>query len=58
MSQLASIIDDEAPGRATPEEIFKVNAVREAARARLLTLYIGAELFFMLLPGTFSESGT
>jgi len=53
MSQLASIIDDEAAGRATPEEIFRVNAARETARARLLTLYISTGLFFMLLPGTF-----
>ena len=53
MSQLASAIEDQVPCRTTPEEIFRTNAARETALARLLMLYIGSGLFFMLLPGTF-----
>ncbi len=53
MSQLASTIEVEVPGRATPEEIFRINAARETALSRLLMLYVGSGLFFMLLPGTF-----
>jgi hypothetical protein len=53
MSQLASTIEEQVPGRATPEEIFRINAARETALSRLLMLYIGSGLFFMLLPGTF-----
>lgn len=37
----------------SPEEIFKIAARREVRLARLLMLYIGSGLFFMLLPGTF-----
>jgi hypothetical protein len=53
MSQLASTIEEQVRGRATPEKIFRVNAARETALSRLLMLYIGSGLFFMLLPGTF-----
>jgi hypothetical protein len=53
MSQLASTIEVKVPGQAIPEEIFRINAARESALSRLLTLYIGTGLFFMLLPGTF-----
>ena len=53
MSQLTWAIEDQAPCRDTPEEIFRTNAARETALARLLMLYIGSGLFFMLLPGTF-----
>ena len=41
-------------GRAlTPQQIFDITAARERSLARLLMLYIGSGLFFMLLPGTF-----
>ena len=53
MSPLATIIEEEAPRRATAEEVFSINAARETALARLLMLYICTGLFFMLLPGTF-----
>ena len=53
MSQLASAIEDQAPYRTAPEEIFSINAARETALVRLLMLYIGSGLFFILLPGTF-----
>jgi len=53
MSQLASTTEEQLPSRATPEEIFRINAARETALSRLLMLYIGSGLFFMLLPGTF-----
>lgn len=53
MSPLATIIEEEAPRRATAEGIFSTNVAREAALSRLLMLYICTGLFFMLLPGTF-----
>jgi len=53
MSSLATIIEEEGPRRATAEEIFSINAAREAAFSRLLKLYISTGLLFMLLPGTF-----
>ena len=53
MSPLATIIEEEAPRRATAEEVFSINAARETALSRLLMLYICTGLFFMLLPGTF-----
>lgn len=37
----------------TPQEIFDITAAHERALSRLLMLYIGTGLFFMLLPGTF-----
>src|SRR5690348_9420650 len=41
-------------GRAlTAQEIYDITAAHEKALARLLMLYIGTGLFFMLLPGTF-----
>jgi hypothetical protein len=53
MSQPASTIEEQVSGRATPEGISRINAAREAALSRLLMLYVGTGLFFMLLPGTF-----
>ena len=53
MSPLVTTIEEEAPRRASAEEIFGINAARETALSRLLMLYIRTGLFFMLLPGTF-----
>src|ERR1035441_4880309 len=53
MSPLATLIEEEAPRRASAEDIFRINAAREATLSRLLMLYISTGLFFMLLPGTF-----
>ena len=53
MPPLVTIIEEEVPRRATAEEIFRTNGAREAALSRLLMLYIGTGLFFMLVPGTF-----
>ncbi len=53
MSQPASIIEQRTRAGPAPEEIFGLNAAREAALARLLMLYVVTGLFFMLLPGTF-----
>ena len=53
MSLLAPIIEEEASRRASAEDIFRINAAREAMLSRLLMLYISTGLFFMLLPGTF-----
>jgi hypothetical protein len=53
MSLLAPIIEEEAPRRASAEDIFRINAARETMLSRLLILYINTGLFFMLLPGTF-----
>jgi hypothetical protein len=53
MAILYKIIDEEGTRDAAAEEIFRINATREAALSRLLLLYIGSGLFFMLLPGTF-----
>ena len=52
MSLLAPIIEEEASRRASAEDIFRINAAREAMLSRLLMLYISTGLFFMLLPGT------
>ncbi len=41
-------------GRAlSPDEIFQITRARENALSRLLMLYIGTGLAFMVLPGTF-----
>lgn len=37
----------------TPQEIFEITSRREASLARLLMVFIGTGLAFMLLPGTF-----
>jgi len=44
---------EEVQSSPSPAEVFRVAAAREIALARLLVLYIGTGLFFMLLPGTF-----
>ena len=53
MSPPTTTIQEEAPRRASAEDIFRINAAREAMLSRLLMLYISTGLFFMLLPGTF-----
>ena len=53
MSALATRIEKEAGRPLTPLEIFDITAARESALSRLLMLYIGTGLVFMLLPGTF-----
>ena len=53
MSALATRIEKEAGRPLTPTEIFNISAARETTLSRLLMLYIGTGLGFMLLPGTF-----
>jgi len=53
MSALATRIEKEAGRPLTPLEIFAITAARESSLSRLLMLYIGTGLIFMLLPGTF-----
>ena len=53
MSALPTRIEKEAGRPLTPLEIFDIAAARETALSRLLMLYIGTGLVFMLLPGTF-----
>ncbi len=53
MSALATRIEKEAGRPLTPIEIFNISAAREATLSRLLMLYIGTGLAFMLAPGTF-----
>jgi hypothetical protein len=53
MSALPTRIEREAGRPLTPLEIFDITAAREATLSRLLILYIGAGLIFVLLPGTF-----
>ena len=53
MSALATRMEREAGRRLTPTEIFNISAARETTLSRLLILYIGTGLAFMLLPGTF-----
>ena len=53
MSALPTRIEREAGRPLTPLEIFDITAAREATLSRLLMLYIGTGLIFMLLPGTF-----
>jgi len=53
MSALPTRIEREAGRPLTPLEIFDITAARETALSRLLMLYIGTGLIFMLLPGTF-----
>ena len=43
----------EAGQSLSPAEIFEITALREMKLSRLLMLYIGTGLIFMLLPGTF-----
>jgi hypothetical protein len=53
MSALATRVEKEAGRPLTPLEIFDITAARESSLSRLLMLYIGTGLIFMLLPGTF-----
>ena len=53
MSLLPTRIEREAGRPLTPLEIFDITAARETILSRLLMLYIGTGLIFMLLPGTF-----
>ena len=53
MSALATRIEREAGRMLTPIEISNISAARETTLSRLLMLYIGTGLAFMLLPGTF-----
>src|SRR5579872_7275291 len=53
MSPFSTTIEDPVPEAATPEAASRFNAAREKALSRLLMLYVGSGLFFMLLPGTF-----
>ncbi len=52
MSALPTRIEREAGRPLTPLEIFDITAARETTLSRLLMLYIGTGLIFMLLPGT------
>ena len=53
MSALPTRIETNAGRALTPEEIFEITRARETSLSRLLMLYIGTGLVFMLLPGTF-----
>ena len=53
MSALPTRIEKEVGRPLTPLEIFDITAAREVTLSRLLMLYIGTGLVFMLLPGTF-----
>lgn len=46
-------IEKEVGRKLTPVEISNISAARETTLSRLLMLYIGTGLVFMLLPGTF-----
>jgi uncharacterized protein involved in response to NO len=53
MSALPTRIEKEAGRTLTAMEISNISAARETTLSRLLMLYVGTGLFFMLLPGTF-----
>ena len=53
MPALPTRTEREAGRPLTPLEIFDITAARETTLSRLLMLYIGTGLIFMLLPGTF-----
>jgi hypothetical protein len=53
MPALPTRTEREAGRPPTPLEIFDITAGRETTLSRLLMLYIGTGLIFMLLPGTF-----
>lgn len=53
MSAVATRIEKETGRPLRPLEIFNISAARETTLSRLLMLYIGTGLTFMLLPGTF-----
>ena len=50
---LSTRVEIEAGQSLSPAEIFEITAAREMKLSRLLMLYIGTGLGFMLLPGTF-----
>jgi uncharacterized protein involved in response to NO len=50
---LPTRVEMEAGRSLSPAEIFEITALREMKLSRLLMLYIGTGLIFMLLPGTF-----
>ena len=53
MSTLPTRIEREAGRRLEASEIVSITAARERALSRMLMLYIGTGVLFMLLPGTF-----
>jgi uncharacterized protein involved in response to NO len=53
MSALATRIETHAGRALTPGEIVEITRARETSLSRLLMLYVGTGLVFMLLPGTF-----
>ena len=53
MSTLPTRIEREAGRRLEASEIVNITAARERALSRMLMLYIGTGVVFMLLPGTF-----
>lgn len=53
MSALPTRIEKATGRPLTPIEISNISAAREVTLSRLLMLYIGTGLIFMLLPGTF-----
>jgi uncharacterized protein involved in response to NO len=53
MPALATRIETHAGRALTPGEIFEITRARETSLSRLLMLYVGTGLVFMLLPGTF-----
>jgi uncharacterized protein involved in response to NO len=53
MSALATRIEANAGRTLTPGETVEITRARETSLSRLLMLYIGTGLVFMLLPGTF-----
>jgi uncharacterized protein involved in response to NO len=53
MSALATRIEANVGRTLTPGEIVEITRARETSLSRLLMLYIGTGLIFMLLPGTF-----
>jgi uncharacterized protein involved in response to NO len=53
MSALPTRIEKEVGRPLTPLQIFDITAARETTPSRLLMLYLGTGLLFMLLPGTF-----
>jgi len=53
MAAQATRIETQVGRALTPEEIFEITRARETSLSRLLMLYVGTGLAFMLLPGTF-----
>ncbi len=53
MPVLTTRVEQQAGRQLSATEIFEITATREVKLSRLLMLYIGTGLVFMLLPGTF-----